>query len=138
MYQEWVPQSTVNLLFATRQLVCGTASRMIFTKSKILRSSGGWSTHGAPHCANVQCAKVDQFYFAFAYISFFYPSLLFYLLCFALLNFYFAFISSLLCFYKFFIYFSHLFNNLVIFAWLVQAFSLNFLSATTIHSSSSR
>ena len=52
---------------------------------RFLRSSGGWSTHGAAHRANVQCAKVNQFYFAFAYISFFYPSLLFYLLCFALL-----------------------------------------------------
>ena len=27
--------------------MCGTASGMIFEKSKILRSSGGWSTHGA-------------------------------------------------------------------------------------------
>ena len=76
--------------------MCGTACRMIFAKSKILRSSRGWSTHGAAHRANVQCAKVNQFYFAFAYIIF-YPSLLF--TCFALLNFYFAFISSLLCFY---------------------------------------
>ena len=42
---------------------------------------------------NVQ--KLICFYFAFAYIIF-YPSLLF--TCFALLNFYFAFISSLLCF----------------------------------------
>ena len=42
--------------------------------------SGGWSTLRA----NVKCAKVYQFYFAFAYISV-------YLLCFALLNFYFAF-----------------------------------------------
>ena len=56
---------------------------MIYAKSKILRSSRGWSTHGGAHRANVQCAKVNQFYFAFAYISFFYPSLLFYLLCFA-------------------------------------------------------
>ena len=77
--------------------MCGTASRMIFAKSKILRSSRGWSTHGAAHRANVQCAKVNQFYFAFAFLFFFYPSLLF--TCFALLNFYFAFISSLLCFY---------------------------------------
>ena len=75
----------------------GTASRMIFAKSKILRSSRGWSTHGAAHRASVQCAKVNQFYFVFAYISFFYPSLFF--TCFALLNFYFAFISCLLCFY---------------------------------------
>ena len=56
-----VPQSTVNLLFATRQLVCVTASRTIFAKSKILRSSRGWSTHGAALRANVQCAKVNQF-----------------------------------------------------------------------------
>ena len=34
-------------------LVCGTASLMIFAKSKILRSSGGWSRHGAAHRANV-------------------------------------------------------------------------------------
>ena len=76
--------------------MCGTASRMIFAKSKILRSSRGWSTHGAAHRANVQCAKVNQFYFAFAYISccFFLSQFAFYLLCFALLNFYFAFISS--------------------------------------------
>ena len=65
--------------------MCGTVSRMNFSKLKISRSSGGWSTHGAALRANVQCAKVNQFYFAFAYISFFY------LLCFALLNFYFAF-----------------------------------------------
>ena len=58
----------------------GTASRMIFAKLKILRSSGGWSTHGASLRANVQCAKVNQFYFAFAYISFFICSAL---LCFA-------------------------------------------------------
>ena len=51
--------------------MCGTASRMIFAKSKILKSSRGWSTHGAAHRANAQCAKVIQFYFAFAYISFF-------------------------------------------------------------------
>ena len=68
--------------------MCGTASRMIFAKSKILRSSRGWSTHGAAHRANVQCAKVNQFYFAFAYlISFFFFFFLskfaFYLLCFA-------------------------------------------------------
>ena len=50
--------------------MCGTASRMIFAKSKILRSSRGWSTHGAAHRANVQCAKVIQFCFAFAYIRF--------------------------------------------------------------------
>ena len=67
--------------FATRQLVCGTASRMIFAKSKILRNSRGWSTHGAAHRANVQCAKVNQFYFAFAYIFFFLPQFAFYLLC---------------------------------------------------------
>ena len=52
--------------------MCGTASRMIFTKLKILRSSGGWSTHGAALRANVQCAKVNQFYLAFAYISFYF------------------------------------------------------------------
>ena len=80
--------------------MCRTASRMIFAKSKILRSSRGWSTHGAAHRANVQCAKVNQFYFAFAYVSFFFISqFAFYLPCFALLNFYFAFISILLCFY---------------------------------------
>ena len=79
--------------------MCGTASRMIFAKSKILRSSRGWSTHGAAHRANVQCAKVNQFYFAFAYIIFTPVCFLPALLCFALLNFYFAFISSLLCFY---------------------------------------
>ena len=56
---------------------------MIFAKLKILRSSGGWSTHGAAHCANVQCAKVNQFYFAFAYISFFLSQ--------------FAFLPALLC-----------------------------------------
>ena len=78
--------------------MCGTASRMIFAKSKILRSSRGWSTHGAAHRANVKCAIVNQFYFAFAYIIFL-PQFVFDLLCFALLNFYFAFISSLLCFY---------------------------------------
>ena len=52
---------------------------MVFAKLKILRSSGGWSTHRAALHANVQCAKVNQFYLAFAYISlyFFYPSLLF-------------------------------------------------------------
>ena len=33
-------------------------------KLKILKSSGGWSTHGAALSANVQCAKVNQFYFA--------------------------------------------------------------------------
>ena len=97
MYQECVPQSTVNLLFATRQLVCGTASRMIFAKSKILRSSRGWSAHGAAHRANVQCAKVNLFLFCFCLYNFL-PQFAFYLLCFALLNFYFAFISSLLCF----------------------------------------
>ena len=46
----------------------GTASRMIFAKSTILRSS-----RGAAHRASVQCAKVNQFYFVFAYISFFIP-----------------------------------------------------------------
>ena len=44
--------------------MCGTASRMIFAKLKILKSSGGWSTHGAALSANVQCAKVNQFYLA--------------------------------------------------------------------------
>ena len=63
--------------------MCGTASRKILAKSKILRSSGGWSTHGAAHHANVQCAKVNQFYFACAYIS--------------LLS-QFAFLPALLCF----------------------------------------
>ena len=84
--------------------MCGTVSRMIFAKSKILRSSGGWSAHGAALRANVQCAKVNQFYFAFAYISFFLPQFAFYLLC---LTFILSFISSLLC-YSFFI-----FNSLV-------------------------
>ena len=74
-------------------------SRMIFAKSEILRSSRGWSTHGAAHRANVQCAKVNQFYFAFAYISFFFIPVCFLPALLALLNFYFAFISSLLCFY---------------------------------------
>ena len=31
-------------------------------KSKIFRSSRGWSTHGAAHRANVQCAKVNLFF----------------------------------------------------------------------------
>ena len=52
---------------------------MILAKLKISRNSGGWSTHGAALRANVQCAKVNQFYFAFAYISFFLSALL----CFA-------------------------------------------------------
>ena len=87
----------------------GTASRMIFAKSKILRSSGGWSTHGAAHRANVQCAKVNQLYFTCAYISFL-SQLAF--SCFALLNFYFAYISTLLCFYNFLIkLFFHLFRH---------------------------
>ena len=51
--------------------MCGTASRMIFAKLKILRNSGGWSTHGAALRANVKCAKINQFYFAFTYRSFF-------------------------------------------------------------------
>ena len=79
--------------------MCGTASQMIFAKSKILRSSRGWSTHGAAHRANIQCAKVtcNQFYFAFAYISFFfYPSLLF--TCFALLCLTFILLLILVCF----------------------------------------
>ena len=72
--------------------MCGTASRIIFEKLKILRSSGGWSTHGVALPENAQCAKVNQFYLAFAYISFhFSPQFAFYLVCFALLNFYFAF-----------------------------------------------
>ena len=75
--------------------MCGTASRMFFAKSKILRSSRGWSTHGAAHRANVQCAKVNQFYFAFAYISFF-SSLLF--TCFALLCLTFILLLILFCF----------------------------------------
>ena len=78
--------------------MCGTASRMIFAKSKILRSSRDWSTHGAAHRANVQCAKakVNQFYFAFAYISFFYSSLLF--TCFDLLCLTFILLLFLVCF----------------------------------------
>ena len=43
--------------------MCGTASRMIFAKWKILKGSGGWSAHGAALRANVQCAKNNQFYF---------------------------------------------------------------------------
>ena len=74
----------------------GTASRMIFAKSKILRSSRGWSTHGAAHRASVQCAKVNQFYFVFAYKFFFYPSLLF--TCFALLCLTFILLLFLVCF----------------------------------------
>ena len=70
---------------------------MMFEKSKILRSSRGWSTHGAAHRANVQLAKVNQFYFAFAYISFFYPSLLF--TCYALLCLTFILLLFLVCFY---------------------------------------
>ena len=54
MCQECVPQSMVNLLFATRQLVCGTTSGMIFAKLKILRSSGGWSTRRVALRANDQ------------------------------------------------------------------------------------
>ena len=48
----------------------------------------------AAHRANVQCAKVNLFLFCFCLYNFFTP------VCFlpALLNFYFAFISSLLCF----------------------------------------
>ena len=82
---------------------------MIFAKLKILRSLVGWSTHRAAFRSNVQCAKVNQFYLAFAYISlyFFLPKFAFYLLCFALLclTFVLPSISSLLCFYKFLIYF---------------------------------
>ena len=87
---------SLNLLFATRQLVCGTASRMIFAKSKILRSSKGWSTHGAAHRENVQCAKVNQFYFAFAYLSLFIPVCFF--TCFALLCLTFILLLFLVCF----------------------------------------
>ena len=87
--------------------MCGTAFQMIFAKLKILRNSGGWSTHGAALRANVQCAKVNQFYFAFAYISFFFCSAL---LC---LTFILHFISSLLCFYNFPVLLFHFFNNLV-------------------------
>ena len=78
--------------------MCGTASRMIFAKSKILRTSRGWSTYGAAHRANVQCAKVNQFYFAFAYISFFLSQFAFYLLCFALLCLTFILLLFLVCF----------------------------------------
>ena len=78
--------------------MCGTASRMIFAKSKILRSSRGWSTHGAAHRANVQSAKVNQFYIAFAYISFFLSHFAFYLLCFALLGLTFILLLFLVCF----------------------------------------
>ena len=85
--------------------MCGTASRMIFAKWKNLRSSGDWSAHRAALRANVQCAKVNSFIFAFAYtcISFFYPvCFLPALLC---LTFILLFYSSLLCFYKFLIIF---------------------------------
>ena len=90
--------------------MCGTASRMIFAKLKTLRSSGGWSTHGAAIHANVQCSKVNQFYFAFAYISFYSTQFAFYLLCFALLCLFFILpiISSLLCFTNFLFIFSFL------------------------------
>ena len=57
------------------------------------------NTWSGSSCKCLKCAKVNQFYFAFAYLSFFLSQFAFYLLCFALLNFYFAFISSLLCFY---------------------------------------
>ena len=79
--------------------MCGTACRMIFAKSKILRSSGSWSTHGAAHRANVQCATVNQFYFCFCFYKFFlYPSLIFYLLCFALLCYTFILLLFPVCF----------------------------------------
>ena len=53
--------------------------------------------HGAAHRANVQCAKVNQFCFAFANIScFFYPGLLF--TCFALLCLTFILLLFLVCF----------------------------------------
>ena len=42
------------------------AYRMICAMLKIFRSTGGWSIHGAALRANVQCAKVNQFHFAFA------------------------------------------------------------------------
>ena len=71
-----------------------------------------WSTHGMALRANVQCAKVNQFYFAFASISSFYPSLLFTCSALLCLTFILPLISSLHCFYKFLIYFSF-FNYLV-------------------------
>ena len=75
--------------------------------------------------------KVNQVYFAFANISFSsLPQSAFYLLGFALLSFYFAFY-----FQTNFLFIFSFFNNLVEFAWLVQAFCL---SAATSHSSSSR
>ena len=41
MYQEFVPQSMVNLFFATRLSRCGTVSRTTCGKSLTLGSSGG-------------------------------------------------------------------------------------------------
>ena len=75
--------------FCYEAMVCGTASRMICAKSKILRISGGWSALRS----NVQ--KLICFIFAFAMFFF---SLLY--TCSALLNFYFDFIFSLFCFCK--------------------------------------
>ena len=88
MCQECIPQSTVNLLFATRLLVCGTAFRRIFAKSKILRSSGGLSTHGVASCKCSMCKSLSVL-FCFCLYKFCFPILLF--TCSALLNFYFAF-----------------------------------------------
>ena len=87
--------------------MCGTASRMIFAKWKNLRSSGDWSAHRAALRANVQCTKVNSFIFAFAYtcISFL-PSLL--STCFALLNFYFAFLFQFALLLQISYYFSFL------------------------------
>ena len=89
--------------------MCGIASRMIFAKWKILRSSRGWSTYGAAHRANVQCAKVNQFYFAFAYISFFFIPVCFFT-CFAMLCLTFISLLFLICF-AFTIFFISFFNN---------------------------
>ena len=87
---------------------------MIFAKLKILRSSGGWSTHGEALRANVQCVKVNQFYLAFAYIEFLFlsPALLFTCSTLLCLTFIMPFISILLFFYKFLIYF-FVFNYIV-------------------------
>ena len=60
--------------FCYEAMVCGTASRMICAKSKILRSSGGWSALPS----NVQ--KLISFIFAFAYV---FLQFALYLLCFA-------------------------------------------------------
>ena len=91
----------------TRQLVCGTASRMISALWKILRSSGGLSAHGAALRTNVNVQKLISFIFAFAYISFL-PSLL--SNSFALLNFILLIIPGCFAFTNFLLFF--IFNYL--------------------------